>query len=439
MIQLISAAILYCISILYVCYYAQQTNWLSIISPIAIAGICFAYFYKRIKDEKQLKLILMLVFATKLIIIFAFPNLSDDIYRFKWDGLLVSHGINPFMNTPNELLNRYAGNLAIELKSLYPLLNSPKYHTVYPLISQAVFGFCSMLSGENITAFSMLLKCVYLIADGTLLFSLIQLLKSSGFQAKKSLLFYASPLCIVELNGNLHFELFLILFLCLAIINYNQGNFLKSGFNLGLSVISKLNSFLFGILFLSKSDFIKKNVLLAFGFLIPLLAALWFILPGISGYKASLGLYFHQFEFNSFLYGHLTHYCDVNKFYDEKKLVGIYLMICFMPIAIYLIIKWCFNSQRSFSFKTAWYLLFSYLLLSSTVHPWYLSLLVFLSCFYLPLTGISWSYLVFFSYARYDLKFEFYEPMLVIIEYFLVFIVLIYELHSIRKLNPNLI
>lgn len=58
---MISAAILYCISILYVCYYAQQTNWLSIISPIAIAGICFAYFYKRIKDEKQLKLILMLV------------------------------------------------------------------------------------------------------------------------------------------------------------------------------------------------------------------------------------------------------------------------------------------------------------------------------------------------------------------------------------------
>lgn len=151
--------------------------------------------------------------------------MSDDIYRFKWDGLLVSHGINPFINTPNEVLNRYAGNLAIELKSLYPLLNSPEYHTVYPLISQAVFGFCSMLSGENITAFSMLLKCVYLIADGALLFSLIKLLKSSGFQAKKSLLFYASPLCIVELNGNLHFELFLILFLCLAIINYNQGHF----------------------------------------------------------------------------------------------------------------------------------------------------------------------------------------------------------------------
>lgn len=73
-------------------------------------------------------------------------------------------------------------------------------------------------------------------------------------------------LCIVELNGNLHFELFLILFLCLAILNYNQSHLLKSGFNLGLSVISKLNSFLFGILFLSKSDFIKKNVLLVFGF-----------------------------------------------------------------------------------------------------------------------------------------------------------------------------
>ncbi|MEI2695415.1 MAG: hypothetical protein V9E90_10120 [Saprospiraceae bacterium] len=435
---MISAAILYCISILYVCYYAHQTNWLSIIGPIAIAGICFVYLYKRINNQKQLNQILMLVFATKLIIVFAFPNLSDDIYRFKWDGLLVSHGINPFINTPTEVLNRYTGTIANELNTLYPLLNSKEYHTVYPLISQAVFGFCSMLSGEDITTFSMLLKCVYLIADVALLFSLIQLLKSSGFQSKKSLLFYASPLCIVELNGNLHFELFLILFLCLAILNYNQSHLLKSGFNLGLSVISKLNSFLFGILFLSKSDFIKKNVLLVFGFLIPLLAAAWFILPGINGYKASLGLYFHQFEFNSFLYGHLTHYCDVNKFYDEKKLVGIYLMICFILLAIYLVIKWWFNTQRSFSFKTAWYLLFSYLLLSSTVHPWYLTLLVFLSCFYLPLTGISWSYLVFFSYTRYDSKFELYEPILVFMEYFLVIIVLIYELHSNRKLNLNL-
>lgn len=436
---MILAAFLYCLSILYLCYYSQQAVWLSILAPIAIAGICFAYLYKSIQNQKQLNQILLLVFVTKILIIFAFPNLSDDIYRFKWDGVLVSHGINPFINTPTEILTRYATNLGAELYSLYPLLNSQDYHSVYPLMSQAVFGFCSKLSGENIYTFNILLKCIFLIADVALLYSLLQLLKKSGFPLKRSLLFYANPLCIVELIGNLHFELFLILFLCLAILNFNKGYIFRSGFFLGLSVISKLNSLLLGPLFFIKAEFIKKNAILALGLLVPLIAASLFIIPGIYGFKASLGLYFHQFEFNSFLYGHLTKYCDVNKFYDEKKWVGLYLMICFLLIAAYLFMKWIFNKQRSFNFQSAWYFLFCYLLLSSTVHPWYVTTLVFLSCFYLPLTGMSWGILVFFSYARYDINFIMYEPWLVFLEYFVVITVLIYEIYLNRKSNLDVV
>lgn len=432
---MISARILYSLSLLYLCFFSEQSQWLSIICPAALAVVSFVYLYQSLDEPKQIKHFIFFVLALKFISLFAFPNLSDDIYRFKWDGVLVSNGINPYINTPDEIIKSYSGEFKTELTTLYPYLNSKPYHTVYPLISQFAFGLCSKMAGSNLYAFNILLKCIYLVADLILLYFLFNLLIKTGYPQKRILLFYANPLCFVELNGNLHFELFLILFLCIAISNYNKSKLFRSGFNLGLSVISKLNSFLFAPLFLSKSNFIQKNFLLTLGFIIPLTAAAWFIFPGIAGYKSSLGLYFHQFEFNSLLYRHLTEYCDSNKLYDAKKLVGFYLMLCFLVVAFYLFIKGYFNKHSNFSFQTAWYLIFTYLLLSSTVHPWYLTTLVFLSCFYLPLTGYTWSFLVFCSYARYDLTVEPYESFLVTMEYIFVFIVLLLELNKMKIHN----
>jgi len=66
----------------------------------------------------------------------ATPVLSDDFYRFRWVGLLVSHGHNPFAETPRQLLLHPPPDSAAlplaELRRLLPRLNSPAYFSVYP-------------------------------------------------------------------------------------------------------------------------------------------------------------------------------------------------------------------------------------------------------------------------------------------------------------------
>jgi hypothetical protein len=40
----------------------------------------------------------------RLLLLFAVPALSDDFYRFLWDGRLSLEGINPFLYTPRQLI-----------------------------------------------------------------------------------------------------------------------------------------------------------------------------------------------------------------------------------------------------------------------------------------------------------------------------------------------
>ena len=62
----------------------------------------------------------------RLMLLFSFPNLSDDIFRFIWDGRMCSLGINPYGYLPSEIVDNHAA-LGAEL---YSELNSPNYFTI---------------------------------------------------------------------------------------------------------------------------------------------------------------------------------------------------------------------------------------------------------------------------------------------------------------------
>ncbi|MEQ9229236.1 MAG: hypothetical protein RIF46_01035, partial [Cyclobacteriaceae bacterium] len=70
--------------------------------------------------------------------LFATPSLSDDFYRFIWDGRLLAHGIHPFAELPGFYLDPSLNIPGID-QSLFDNLNSKEYFTIYPPFAQLIF------------------------------------------------------------------------------------------------------------------------------------------------------------------------------------------------------------------------------------------------------------------------------------------------------------
>src|SRR6185369_9777109 len=88
--------------------------------------------------------VLVLIFAGlfRLSILFAPPYLSDDIYRYVWDGRVQAAGINPYRYIPA------APELAhLRDNVIYPKINRRDWaHTIYPPSAQAVFFLTTRIS-----------------------------------------------------------------------------------------------------------------------------------------------------------------------------------------------------------------------------------------------------------------------------------------------------
>jgi hypothetical protein len=75
-------------------------------------------------------------------ILFTPPYLSDDIYRYIWDGRVQAAGINPYRYIP-------AAPELTQLRdaTIYPKINRRDYaHTIYPPVAQVVFLLTTRIS-----------------------------------------------------------------------------------------------------------------------------------------------------------------------------------------------------------------------------------------------------------------------------------------------------
>ena len=96
------------ISVLYASF-AYDLERFDFIKLISIYTALFFLTYKLIQfNHGNFKFLLFLGIVFRLVFIGALPNLSQDFYRFIWDGRLIANFINPYLFTPNEyLLNGY--------------------------------------------------------------------------------------------------------------------------------------------------------------------------------------------------------------------------------------------------------------------------------------------------------------------------------------------
>ena len=78
---------------------------------LALFGLAFASYAYLLRTGLPLRVGLVAALLLRLLWLPALPALSDDYHRFRWDGLLVAAGQNPYLHRPDEFLLPVAGCL----------------------------------------------------------------------------------------------------------------------------------------------------------------------------------------------------------------------------------------------------------------------------------------------------------------------------------------
>ncbi|AHM62137.1 hypothetical protein D770_19430 [Flammeovirgaceae bacterium 311] len=411
-------------------------------------GLLFGLYLMLVWGAKELPFwsYLLLAAVARLLLLPSMPSLSDDFYRFLWDGHLLVEGLHPFSHSPEWYMQAGEPEVQNISPELYKGLNSKSYFTIYPPLAQALFAFAAWIGGSSIQAGVVLLRLPLLLAECGTVWLLLKLLRQYGLPRRRVLLYALNPLVVLEITGNLHLEAFAVFFLLLLVWSLgkiDKGEAMAGSAKAGWAAVafagavaSKLWPLLLGPYLLLKLGGNKRWqwLLLSSGLLIVLFVPL-FGKPLLEGMLESISLYYQRFEFNASLYyllrglGYLI--------FGFNLIVQLGPMLALVAAGLIL-----FFSSRSV--KRGWgipetlMLLYGlFLLCATTVHPWYVLPLLAL----MPLThlrfSLAWSGLVFLTYAGYT-QTGYEEPLaLVALEYAVVILVLCWDLKKQKEFQTT--
>lgn len=422
-------------------YHLERTDFTRL---AVLYAALFFLCYKLIQFEKwNFKLLLGLGILFRLIFLLAIPNLSQDFYRFIWDGHLVIMGENPYLYLPNEILEKgeiiipQAQLLVEKMESL-----SASNYSNYPPFNQMLFAVCLWLGGQTLVGGLIAMRVLLLGADIGIFYLGRKLLKRLNKSPHLIFWYFLNPLIIIELSGNLHFEGIMLFFLLWAIYLLIINKWMIAAFPMALSISIKLIPLMLLPLFF-KTLGLKKglvfNTLVTIGVLATLIP---FYDPLFAAhYSKTLSLWFSNFEFNASVYN------VVKSLGTQLDLKPWELIKTYGKIIPIIVITWVGlltyfrkNQEPKVLLTSMLLILTVYLFLSTTVHPWYIISLVLLCLFSEFRFPLVWSAAIILSYSAYANP-AFKETMLwLIIEYLAVIGFLVYELfkrQGIKSLIPK--
>lgn len=375
-------------------YFVVRNNTTELLVFFSIGGAGFILLNQ---ITISLKYIFGVGLLLRLILIVATPILSDDYFRFVWDGHLSNLNINPFRFKPNEIIDSLPTD---NFQNLYVHLNSPNYFSIYPPLNQWCFYLIAQF--ENIQTSIITLRLIIIGFEIGLYWIIIKLLSRFKFNLNRIKHYWLNPLVIIELTGNLHSEGILIFFFLMGYYFLTKGQDLKAGLFLGLSFITKLFSAMFiPILVLKNGHY--RWLKLALGF-IPLVFISF--LPFINAETApnffnSLNLYFQNFEFNGSVFQVVRWLGFQTVGYDIIKIAGPLLSV--ISTLCILWITWRnYYKNRKIILSALLLIITTYFIFTPILHPWYIILPLALSLFTRFNFPLVWSFSIFLSYSFYN-------------------------------------
>ncbi len=373
----------------------------------SLAGVAYILATLNLNHSPiPLKTVWIFAILARVILFGTTPSLSDDVYRYLWDGHLMHQGINPYTEPVNStLMDPYATPLREKV-------NNPQMASPYLPAAQAYFWFIEQIAPQQVKAHQF----------GGLIFDLLtgllvmRLLTRLRLNPAAVLIYLWNPLTIIEFAHSGHIDalmLFLMMLSLNAVFSDKKGH-LFSAVILALATLTKGIPAFFSLLWLRKWRTLNLVIYLSLvGIALSFFAlkagwGLSQVLDG-RGLFGALRIYARYWQFNS---GPLFNLMNIvlsqlSEYSDSiiRILAGTIMLIVF----IWSIKQaWKLNqpgneslaAQRSLV-RLSLVPLGTYLILSPTVHPWYLTWLLPFLPFFIPAKDDSpklWYWLVPFVY-----------------------------------------
>ncbi len=365
--------------------------------------VLFILFYTN-RDFFTVKNILIFAIICRLVSVFTIPVLSDDVYRFIWDGQLIANGENPILTTPDQYVAALQTNNInySYYQQLHALVNHTQNYTCYPPLMQATFYISAIISGANRYVSIISLKIMVAAIDVFGIFCIMKVLQKVKLPVNNVVLYALSPMVIIEGVGNLHYEVVQVAFMAASMYLISQKKIWKAAIVWGLAIVTKLLPILLLPLLIKWLGF-KKGIifsLISIGFAMVVFMP-FLSVEAIRAFSKSLNLYFQHFEFNASIYYIARQIGWWVKGYNYISFIGPFLMCIFLSIYGYIFFTKKIFTLQSFA-SLALVVFTLYYLFATTVHPWYIINLIPFALVVNKKFAMVWLSAAFLSYCAYS-------------------------------------
>ena len=251
---------------------------------LCFAGSVLAWIAARSLSASPASFVLFCAAVFRLTLLVRPADLSEDVWRYLWDGRVSRAGISPWAYAPDDPA----------VAKIAPLIHDHVAHreirTVYPPAAQAVFR---VAAGDG----TLPLKAVFGAADLAVVALLARSALPGGLFAAALYAFH--PLAITESAGQGHVDSLGVALLVAAVFYASRGRTVGAGAALALSILVKYVSGAAALPFLRGGR--KGLRTAAFGTGVAALVWIGTVRGGVSP-AGGLDQYATRWEFNSVLY-----------------------------------------------------------------------------------------------------------------------------------------
>lgn len=390
--QTILSAVLLLVSLSALAFIPRESFWL-LFGIFALAFVAYFYLTKASQNLTLLAGVGLLVLS-RLVFFFELPLLSEDFYRFIWDGMLLNEGFGAVGNIPSQVDLGVLQNPEFA-EVLFQSMNSPDYPSIYPPLHQLLSGAGYFIGGDSLLANVNALRAFILAAEVSLL---VYVSKRAHSMLKCAWVYLFNPLVVLEGVGNVHIEAFLVPLLGIGLIALMRKEMVVGALGWASSVLVKLVPLILAPLIFFQLKWRQRWVFAAVSLGCLLLSFLVFNpIDLLESFSDGMGIYYGLFEFNASLYyllrAVLTPIFGYNPIGFLAPALAIFTMLTIVLLAYF--------KRKAPLFELALVTYLIYLLTSAIVHPWYLLPVVFLAAFAERPYILIWSFLVMLSYSHY--------------------------------------